>query len=413
MDAVESVDNAMVLSVPPLCKDDKYHVFISYSSGDSIWVDDLIHKLEDMYPRLKICYHERDFLPGKTIIDNMVDCIQSSQKTVVVLSPDFVRSRWCLFEANLSIFRDCMVQKAIIPILLKPCTVPIHLSPLTYLEAEDEKFFERLSQVLLTSNEQMSHSTLVHIQPSVLYNGKTILTMPAINDGSEQWEHGMYSSASIPDQLRAFVHDAELYKKAIEIINNINPSNSCLRFTTCKVLLCILLFILASGILAFGLASFVTFYEHFNPDHHIPDIGSIIVICFPFVMISVIFIPAACTMVICWRSKKAKNMSREMALKTGQANLILTKASILAGCPSRSQLFFVYVSLHECMQVFDITFGGERAVSTAIWEKAVVNYSSDYACCLAKKHFPFNSRDPPGHLDDWLCFCQYVAERQK
>uniref|UniRef100_A0A8C3B7B0 TIR domain-containing protein n=1 Tax=Cairina moschata TaxID=8855 RepID=A0A8C3B7B0_CAIMO len=70
-----------------------------------------IQSLETMIPNLKACYHERDFIPGKTIIENMVESIQGSQKIVLVLSPDFVQSRWCLLEANLSVFQDCLGRK--------------------------------------------------------------------------------------------------------------------------------------------------------------------------------------------------------------------------------------------------------------------------------------------------------------
>uniref|UniRef100_A0A8C5QA04 TIR domain-containing protein n=1 Tax=Leptobrachium leishanense TaxID=445787 RepID=A0A8C5QA04_9ANUR len=414
MDAVASVDNHLTYSVPPLGKDDKYHVFVSYSSGDSIWVYGLIRKLEDTLPDLKICYHERDFLPGKTIVDNMVDCIQSSQKTVVVMSPDFVRSRWCLFEAKLSIFRDCMVHKAIIPIMLKPCTIPIHISHMTYLEAEDDNFFEKLSQVLLTPNESMTPSTLVHYQNSVLYEGKTILTLPAVNDESESWEPGKYSTSSVPDQLRALVDDAELYKEAIEIINNIHPSRSYLYSTCCKVIFCIILFFIALGVFAMLMGSIGTFCAPTIIYHNVClDLGYLIIMFLPFALISLIFIPAICTIVIVYKSKTTKNISQEMTLKTGEANLLLMRASVLAGCRSKSQLYFVYVSLKECKQTFDNTFGGEKVLTTTMWEKAIINYSSDYACCLAKKHFPFDGREPPGHLEGELCFCQYVAARLK
>ncbi|KAM8924587.1 uncharacterized protein RCH25_009285 [Pelodytes ibericus] len=404
MHAIGSSSSSVVCPAPPLGKDDKYHIFISCSSGDSIWVYGLIHKLEDTFPTLKICYHERDFVPGKTIIDNMVDCIHSSQKTLVVLSPDFVRSRCCLFEANLSMLRNCMVHKTIIPIMLKPCPVPSHLSHLTYLEAEDDQFFEKLSQALFAANDQMAHSTLVHYQPSVLYKGKTIHSLPAINEGSESWQPGIYASASVPDPLKALVDEPGLYMKAIEIINDIHPSNSCLRFTTCKVLLCIVLVLLIFGILLLFLTSVFSLPE--------TQKGYVILQFLPLAMIALILMPTLFITVLCWKSKITKKIYQEMVLKTGQANLLLMQTGVLVGCPSRSQLFFVYIPLHECKKTFNITFEPDCTLSRAMWEKAIVHYSSDYACCLARKHFPFNAINPPRHLEESICFCQFVAAQQ-
>ncbi|KAM5141562.1 uncharacterized protein ACMZJ9_015313 [Mantella aurantiaca] len=388
-------------SIPALKKDDKYHVFISYSTGDSIWVSGLICKLEAALPDLKICFHERDFVPGKTIIDNMVECIQSSQKILMVVSPDFVRSRWCLFEANLSMFQDCMLQKAIIPIMLKPCPMPLHLSHLTYLEADDEQFFDKLTQVLLSKNSQLAHSTLVHYQPSFLYSGKNLLTMPAINENGKRWQPGVFSSSSVPDSLRVVLDDARIYKEAIEIINSISPSNSILRFKGCQVVLLILLIV--------SLSFCVTYYVIV----YFIDTKNLVLVNifphFPFLLAAVI-LPTIMSCKIClWKYRQAELVSREMVKKTGQANLILSKNSVLAGCSSRVQLFFVYVSLYQCMETFYTTFGHDSTLATTMWEKAILSYSSDYACCLARKNFPFDCTAPPGHMEDGICFCQYVS----
>lgn len=48
----------------------------------------------------------------------MFDCNQESQKVLLVLSHEFVRSRWCLLEANMSMFRDCLERKPVLPVLL-------------------------------------------------------------------------------------------------------------------------------------------------------------------------------------------------------------------------------------------------------------------------------------------------------
>ncbi|XP_053548135.1 uncharacterized protein LOC128639905 isoform X1 [Bombina bombina] len=384
--------------IPALLKDDKYHLFISYSSGDSIWVYGLIRKLEDTFPILKICYHERDFLPGKTIIDNMVESIQSSQKILMVLSPDFVRSRWCLFEANLSFFRDCMGHKAIIPIMLRPCPMPLHLSHLTYLEAEDEQFFDKLCQVALTANDQMIHCSLVHYQSPLLYSGKAILTLNLVNEDREPWQLAVFSN-SVPDSLRAFVDDDDLYKEAVDIVNSATISFSCLRFMACKVFLCIILILITCFCILFFLSGIM--------DSPLLTGEAMVFLLSPVALTVVILMPILFIKVVCWNKVNVRKITKQMVLKTGEANLILMKTSLLAGYSVTAQLFFVYVSLQKCRETFEITFGSDSVLATKMWRKAIVNYSSDYTCCLAKKHFPLNCVDSPGHQEGCVCFCQY------
>ncbi|XP_070209266.1 toll-like receptor 13 [Littorina saxatilis] len=75
-----------------------YDVFVSYASEDLPWVrEHLMPELEDRLG-LRLCVHERDFIPGKNIVENIADCVESSKKILMVFSNDFVRSQWCQFE---------------------------------------------------------------------------------------------------------------------------------------------------------------------------------------------------------------------------------------------------------------------------------------------------------------------------
>ncbi|XP_052814080.1 toll-like receptor 4 [Mya arenaria] len=77
----------------------RYDAFISYSDHDLHFIrDEIIPRLEDR--GMKLCVHERDFLPGISIWDNIVDAIRTSKKTVVILFKTFVKKQWCIFEFN-------------------------------------------------------------------------------------------------------------------------------------------------------------------------------------------------------------------------------------------------------------------------------------------------------------------------
>ncbi|XP_070183142.1 toll-like receptor 2 [Littorina saxatilis] len=79
-----------------------YDVFVSYAKEDLPWVyGKLMPELEGRLG-LRLCVHERDFIPGNNIVDNIVECVQSSKKILMVFSKDFVRSQWCQFELTYS-----------------------------------------------------------------------------------------------------------------------------------------------------------------------------------------------------------------------------------------------------------------------------------------------------------------------
>ncbi|XP_063052553.1 toll-like receptor 2 type-2 [Engraulis encrasicolus] len=75
----------------------RFDAFISYSHSDANWVEtQLVPHLEGA--GLHLCLHERDFLPGRWIIDNIVDSVEQSRRVLFVLSCSFVHSEWCNYE---------------------------------------------------------------------------------------------------------------------------------------------------------------------------------------------------------------------------------------------------------------------------------------------------------------------------
>uniref|UniRef100_A0A672JZV4 TIR domain-containing protein n=1 Tax=Sinocyclocheilus grahami TaxID=75366 RepID=A0A672JZV4_SINGR len=75
----------------------RYHAFISYSQHDSTWVgSQLVPELERS--GLSLCVHERDFEPGKWIVDNIIHCVEDSYKSLFILAKHFVQSELCNYE---------------------------------------------------------------------------------------------------------------------------------------------------------------------------------------------------------------------------------------------------------------------------------------------------------------------------
>ncbi|XP_078063145.1 uncharacterized protein LOC144489066 [Mustelus asterias] len=84
-----------------------YDAFISYNSNDEGWVlQELVPSLEMEGPEdFRLCLHHRDFQPGKYIIDNIVDSIYQSRKTICVMSRSYLDSEWCSMELQLASYR--------------------------------------------------------------------------------------------------------------------------------------------------------------------------------------------------------------------------------------------------------------------------------------------------------------------
>ena len=96
-----------------------FDAFISFNVDDIKWVkDNLIVELEEKRG-LRLCIHHRDFPPSRSIEENIVDAIEISRKTILVLSSNFVKSNWCHFEVQMA--RNKLFEKGydvIVPILL-------------------------------------------------------------------------------------------------------------------------------------------------------------------------------------------------------------------------------------------------------------------------------------------------------
>ena len=76
-----------------------YDAFVSYSHGDCDWViQELRPYLEDEDPAFRLCLHDRDFMAGAAVADNICCAVNTSRRMVLVLSKAFLRSHWCNLE---------------------------------------------------------------------------------------------------------------------------------------------------------------------------------------------------------------------------------------------------------------------------------------------------------------------------
>ena len=80
-----------------------YHLFLSFNHADSEWVNTwLLPKLTSA--GLRTLPGDR-LPPGVPFVDNIAHAVEQSRHTLVVLSPDWVKSEWQHLEASLTHLR--------------------------------------------------------------------------------------------------------------------------------------------------------------------------------------------------------------------------------------------------------------------------------------------------------------------
>jgi hypothetical protein len=108
--------------------DYKYDAFISYNSNDRRWVIEKLLPEVEYGGELHVCLHDRDWLAGPTIVDNIINSIEESRRTVLILSNHFARSQWCDFEMSMAQHKLIDENLDILVLILLEDIQPEHLS---------------------------------------------------------------------------------------------------------------------------------------------------------------------------------------------------------------------------------------------------------------------------------------------
>ncbi|CAG2223760.1 unnamed protein product [Mytilus edulis] len=146
--------------------DDKsymYGAFVSYADEDGTFVHkQLLTKLEKEHGIL-LCLHKRNFLPGNDIATNITSAIHNSRKTIIIMSRNFLKSYWCMFEYNMarmeSIYERSHENVLFLIFIdqMKSKELPLHILELvqsqSYIEYPNDEygdtvFWDQITQVL-------------------------------------------------------------------------------------------------------------------------------------------------------------------------------------------------------------------------------------------------------------------------
>lgn len=158
---------------PALDRDDRdklFDAFVSYSAKDEAWVaEELAPALEHGDPSYRLCLHYRDFPVNAYVGETIVQAVESSRRTILVLSENFIKSEWgrCEFKtAHHQVLRDR--RKRLIVVLLGDIPhkdldpdIRLYLKMNPYLTWGDKLFWEKLRFALPdVPNNQRSRSSM-------------------------------------------------------------------------------------------------------------------------------------------------------------------------------------------------------------------------------------------------------------
>ncbi|XP_054087016.1 protein toll-like [Zeugodacus cucurbitae] len=127
-----------------------FDAFILYAHEQSDYVNQiLVPGLEQTAPHFRICTHERNWLAGAYIPEQIVESVAKSHRMIIVLSPHFVASLWTRMEYKMA--HQFAIKRVIIikygdiaDVSSFDSELKAYLRMNTYLESEDPRFWQKL-----------------------------------------------------------------------------------------------------------------------------------------------------------------------------------------------------------------------------------------------------------------------------
>lgn len=130
-----------------------FDAYVSYSSKDESFVTEVLSpKLEYSEPSYSLCLHYRDLPVGSYVADTIIEAVECSSRTIVVVSENFIKSEWCNYDFKaahhqvLSDRRNCVILILLGDIAQRDLDPDLRLclKKNTYLRWGEKLFWEKL-----------------------------------------------------------------------------------------------------------------------------------------------------------------------------------------------------------------------------------------------------------------------------
>ncbi|CAN7989271.1 unnamed protein product, partial [Ixodes hexagonus] len=131
-----------------------FDAFVSYSKKDEAFVAQILApELECGQPPYRLCLHYRDLpMAGGYLTDAITEAVESSRRTIVILSEHFLKSEWCRYEfksAHHEVLHSCTHRLVVIFLgrvsykELDP-DIRLWLKSSTFLRWGEKRFWDKL-----------------------------------------------------------------------------------------------------------------------------------------------------------------------------------------------------------------------------------------------------------------------------
>lgn len=111
--------------------------FISYTSADLTWAEWIGYVLEE--EGFTVIIQAWDFRPGSNFVLEMQKAAAEADRTIMVLSPDYLKSQFTSSEWAAAFAKDPRgLERKLVPIVVRQCSPPGLLSSLVHIVLADE-----------------------------------------------------------------------------------------------------------------------------------------------------------------------------------------------------------------------------------------------------------------------------------
>lgn len=136
-------------------KDRLYDAYISYSLQDEHFVTQILANTLENNVGYKLCLHYRDFNVNTYVADSIVEAVDSSRRTLLVLSRNFLYNEWSRFEVK-SALHECIKRRRKLVFILYgdlpqrdiDADMRMYLRASTCIEWDDKKFWQKLRMAM-------------------------------------------------------------------------------------------------------------------------------------------------------------------------------------------------------------------------------------------------------------------------
>ncbi|XP_064121443.1 toll-like receptor Tollo [Macrobrachium nipponense] len=171
-------------------RDKLFDAFVSYSSKDEAWVNQVLAgELERGERPYRICLHYRDFPVTAYIADTIVEAVESSRRTIIVLSKNFIENEWCRFQFK-SAHHEVLKKRRQRLIVIVLGEIPardldpdlrLYLKTNTCIYASDKYFWEKLRFAMpdVQNSQRVVHTYSSIPERSSSYTNKYSVNSPS------------------------------------------------------------------------------------------------------------------------------------------------------------------------------------------------------------------------------------------